>query len=121
MTDQTTTKELTPPELLYARFSNGDVDGMLALLTSDVEWVNEPKGEHVEGKVALRAHWERQWNAAKIELSPVDIAPTDSGVLVVVQERVSTHSGKVLFEGRVGHAYTIRDGLIARCDIVDAP
>lgn len=104
---------------LYDRFNAKDIDLVFANLHENVEWVNEPKGVHVRGIRDLKTQWLQQWDAVAIHLTPKRIQNLNEGTLVHVQEVLTTHSGKQFFDGLVGHLYQFRDGLIARCDIVD--
>ena len=104
----------------YDRFNARNIDGMVELLHPDVEWVNEPKGEYTQGKEKLHAAWSKLELVANIHFDIVGITPSDKGMLVIVQEKIWKPEDKLIFDGPVGHDYTILDGKIRRCDIVDA-
>lgn len=104
---------------LYERFNARDIESLLELLQPDVEWVNEPKESHVCGVDELRGHWTRQKNAARVHFDIVSSTPGEKGAFVVVQEKVWVND-ELIFDGPVGHDFTVRDGKIVRCDIVDA-
>ena len=105
-------------EALYSRFANRDIEAMLELIRKDVEWVNEPKDIHIRGKEQLRSVWMNPNPAAKVQFDILSVEPNADGMLVTVQEKVWM-DGELIFDGPVGHRYTVRDGLVARCDIVD--
>ena len=105
---------------LYERFNAGDIDGVVELLRPNVAWVNEPKGQYIQGKEKLHAIWSEQGKVAKIHFEIISVTPRDKGMFVVVREKVWKLLDELIFDGPVGHDYTILDGKIARCDIVDA-
>ncbi len=105
-------------QAMYGRFAEKDVEGMLEFIHADVEWVNEPKGMHIRGKDALRKAWTNPNPAARVQLDISDVQQLPAGMLVTVQEKVWIDD-EMVFDGPVGHKYTLRDGKIARCDIVD--
>ncbi|MEH2002434.1 MAG: nuclear transport factor 2 family protein [Nostoc sp.] len=45
----------------YAAFNARDIDSVLALMHSDVEWANGMEGGYVRGHQAVRDYWTRQW------------------------------------------------------------
>ncbi len=105
---------------LYERFNARDVDGIFELLHAEVEWVNEPKDIHVHGLDELHVVWTRQKGTAIVHFDVTSVTPKENGFFVVVQEKVWTHEKELLFDGPVGHDYTLKEEKIIRCDIVDA-
>lgn len=105
---------------LYERFNVGDIDRMVELLHPDIEWVNEPKDQYTQGKESLHAAWSQIGKIAKVHFDIVSSTPTEKGMFVVVQEKIWKPEDELIFDGPVGHDYTILDGKIRRCDIVDA-
>ena len=105
-------------EALYGRFAIRDIEAMLELIRDDVEWVNEPKDIHIKGKEQLRSVWANPDPAVEVQFDILKVAAETNGMLVTVQEKV-WKEGELVFDGPVGHRYTVLEGLIARCDIVD--
>lgn len=104
---------------LYERFNARDVEAVLAAMQPDVEWANSTEGGHLVGHDAVRAYWTRQW----AEIAPILIPETFStdGLGRVVIEgrlRVRDRAGTLLADGRVRHAYTFKDGLVQRMDVL---
>jgi hypothetical protein len=104
---------------LYERFNARDVEAVLAAMQPDVAWANSTQGGHLVGHDAVRDHWVAQW----AEIAPILIPEqfsTDALDRVVIEGRlrVRDKSGVLVADGRVKHAYTFRDGLVQRMDIV---
>lgn len=104
---------------LYERFNARDVDAVLAAMQPDVEWGNSTQGGHLVGHDAVRAYWTGQW----AEIAPILIPETfttDALGRVVIEGRlrVRDRSGTLLADGRVKHAYTFKDGLVQRMDVL---
>jgi ketosteroid isomerase-like protein len=105
-------------ERVYAAFNARDLDAALAIMHPDVDWPNGWEGGRVEGREAVRDYWTRQF--ASIDSHVVPQAFTESGdrVAVTVHQVVRDLDGNVLSDGMIKHVYTLRDGLVARMDIV---
>src|SRR3954470_14863043 len=104
---------------VYAAFNARDADGALALMHEDVDWPNGWQGGRVRGREAGRAYWARPWRGIDSTRQPVDHTVAGDRVAVTVHQRVRDLEGNVLSEGRTSHVYTLRDGLVARMDIVN--
>jgi ketosteroid isomerase-like protein len=104
----------------YAAFNKRDIDGVLVLMRPDVDWPNGMEGGRVQGHAEVRAYWLRQWGAIDPHVEPVNMEDDETGNTVVdVQQVIRDLSGKVLMNRIVQHVYTIRDGLIARMEIIE--
>jgi ketosteroid isomerase-like protein len=104
---------------VYADFNARDIDAVLAMMTPDVDWPNGWEGGRVHGHDAVRDYWTRQWAAIDSSVEPVGFTEAEDGrIAVEVQQTVKDLDGNVLSEGLVSHVYTLRDGLVARMDIV---
>ena len=106
---------------LYERFNARDVEAVLAAMHPDVEWANSTEGGHLVGHDAVRAYWTRQW----AEIAPIMIPEKFSidglgRVVIDGRLRVRDRSGALLADGRVKHAYTIKDGLVQRMDVLSS-
>ncbi len=103
----------------YDAFNARDIEAALALMHDDVDWPNGMEGGRELGKDAVRAYWTRQFTMIDSHVEPVGFTEAADGrVAVAVQQTVRDLDGKVLSEGLVTHVYTLRDGLVARMDIV---
>ena len=104
---------------VYTAFNARDIDGALALLHEDVDWPNGWQGGRLHGRQAVRDYWTRQWSEIDSTVEPVDHTVSGERVAVTVHQVVKDLEGNVLSEGRTSHVYTLRDGLVARMDIVN--
>jgi hypothetical protein len=114
-------------ERLYERFNARDIDGVMAWLTDDVAWANGMDGGHEHGHAAVRDYWTRQWAMISPHVEPVGFHRAPDGAIVAeVIQTIRDLEGRPL-EGQahglkdktVGHAFTFRDGKVARFDIRD--
>jgi ketosteroid isomerase-like protein len=116
---------LSEEELLrraYAAFNARDIDGALALMHPDVDWPNGMEGGRERGHAAVRAYWTRQFGMIDSHVEPERFeVDADGRIVVEVHQAVRDLEGAVLTEGRVRHAYTFRDDLVARMDIEAGP
>src|SRR4051794_19734010 len=109
-------------ERFYAAFNARDIDAVLAGLAPDVDWPNGWEGGRVHGHDAVRDYWTRQFAAIDSRVDPVGYTTGEEGrVQVVVHQVVRDLAGTVLSDGHVTHAYTLRDGLVTRMDILPSP
>ncbi len=103
----------------YDAFNARDIEGALALMHEDVEWANGMDGGYEHGHAAVRAYWTRQWGLIDPHVDPLGFTAQDDGrVAVDVHAVVRDLEGATISDGRVIHVYTLRDGLVARMDIV---
>jgi hypothetical protein len=102
----------------YTAFNARDIDGVLALMSDDVNWPKASEGGRAIGKEEIRAYWTRQWKEFDPHVEPVEILDKGAGkVHVCVHQFVKNLAGDVLADGEVWHVYTIADGQIKRMDI----
>jgi hypothetical protein len=117
----------TPPEkelllAAYVAFNARDIDAALALMTDDVAWPRAFKGGFVCGPEEVRAYWTEQWSEIDPTVEPVSFHTEDSeSILVVVDQVVRDLADGLLASGRVLHRFTLKDGLIQRMEVVEAP
>lgn len=106
-------------EQAYAAFNARDIEAALELMHPDVDWPNGMEGGRVAGRDAVRDYWTRQFQMIDSHVDPVSFTEADDGrIAVAVRQTVRDLDGKVLSEGLVTHVYTLRDGRVARMDIV---
>ena len=103
----------------YRHFNVRDIDGVLRLMCSDVDWPNGMEGGWVHGREAVRAYWTRQWLAVDPHVAPEGFEEEDGRTVVTVKQVVRDLTGKVLMDRMVEHVYTMEDGLIRRMEIRD--
>jgi hypothetical protein len=105
----------------YAAFNNRDIDSVLRLMHTEVDWPNGMEGGRMQGHGAIRSYWERQWTVINPRVDPVSFTTDRLGRTVVeVHQVVRDLAGHVLADRNIQHVYGFRDGLIARMDIVEA-
>lgn len=104
---------------LYSRFNDRDTDRLTQLLHPDATWINASKNLRLHGVAEILSHWRDYWRVVAIELTPVSIRPVSSGFSVHVRERIVSRSGEQVFDGPVGHVFTVQDGLVTCCLILD--
>jgi hypothetical protein len=104
----------------YAAFNARDIDSALALMHPDVDWPNGMEGGREVGHDAVRAYWKRQFLVVASHVEPLSFEHDAQGRVVVrVHQVVRSVCGEPVSEREVQHAYTVRDGLIERMDILD--
>ncbi len=109
--------ELALLESAYEAFNARDIDAVLSLLQQDVDWPNAMEGRREHGHEAVRAYWTRQFALVRSHVEPIGFDREEGIVVVHVHQVVRDLEGGLLSDSFVRHAYTFRDGLIARMDI----
>jgi ketosteroid isomerase-like protein len=104
----------------YAAFNERDIESAVALMREDVDWPNGMEGGRVHGRGAVRAYWTRQFGMIDSHVEPEDFVRAGGRVEVRVHQVVRDLAGTILSDGYVRHAYTLRDGVVARMDIEEA-
>jgi hypothetical protein len=104
----------------YAAFNRRDVDGVLALMSENVDWPRVSEGGRVVGKEGIRAYWARQWAEFNPNVEPIDVTDRGAGrIEVKVHQLVRNLKGDIISDQTLLHVYTIANGLIERMDIVE--
>jgi ketosteroid isomerase-like protein len=102
----------------YAAFNRREIESVLALMHSNVDWPNGMEGGRVLGKAAVREYWKRQFEVLDSRVEPQGFATeADGRIAVQVHQVVHDKSGKLLADQMVQHVYELRDGLIASMEI----
>lgn len=102
----------------YSAFNQRNIDGVLALMSGDVNWPRASEGGRAIGKEEIRAYWTRQWQEFDPHVEPLEIIDREDGRTEVrVHQLVKSVGGEVLLDTEVWHIYTIANGLIERMDI----
>jgi hypothetical protein len=103
----------------YDAFNARDIDAALALMHPEVDWPNGFEGGREHGHEAVRAYWTRQWAQVDSHVDPLSFTEAPDGrVIVDVHQTIRELDGTLRGEAQVTHVYTVRDGLVARMDIV---
>ena len=106
----------------YTAFNARDIDAALALMTPDVAWPKAFKGGFVRGPEEVRAYWTEQWSEIDPHVEPVAFHPEEAGgILVEVHQVVRDLAGSVLADERVGHRFTLAQGLILKMEVGPLP
>lgn len=102
----------------YTAFNARNIDAVLQVMHSDVNWPNGWEGGYVIGHDEVRSYWTRQWNEIDPIVEPVTFKEIEHGQIdVEVHQIAKDLQGNVLFDGIVRHIYTIEDGLIKSMEI----
>ncbi len=106
----------------YAAFNARDIDAALVNMAPDVAWPKAFKGGFAHGHEGVRAYWTEQWSEIDPHVEPVAFHPEDAGqILVDVHQVVRNLAGDTFADSRVGHRFTIADGLIQTMEVCPPP
>jgi len=102
---------------VYAAFGRGDMQGLLALLAEDIEWITPGEGWPLAGTYRGRAGVADllQKASGMLEISffePREFVAQGDRVLVVGFERGRGKATNRTFEGHWVHAFTVRNGKV---------
>src|SRR5690242_13642573 len=90
-------------QAMYAAFNRRDADGVLAMMTNDVDWPNAWKGGRVVGREAVRDYWSAQWAEIDPHVEPLSVTErADGSLAVAVRQVVRSLSGELVSDGQVG-------------------
>ncbi len=104
----------------YAAYNAQDADGLLALVSDDVDWP-DGAGGRLRGRAELHAYWTEQWTRTRTHDEPLGFEDVDDGRTAVrLHQVVRALDGSVLSTGDFVYLFRIEDGLIRRLD-VDGP
>lgn len=102
----------------YSAFNRRDVEGVLALMSENVDWPKASEGGRVVGKQEIRAYWRRQWEEFDPHVEPIEMTELEAGRIDVrVHQVVKNLNGDILSDQTLVHVFTITNGLIERMDI----
>jgi ketosteroid isomerase-like protein len=103
---------------LYDAFNRRDADGVLAMMSEDVDWPNAWKGGRLVGREAVRDYWIAQWAEIDPHVEPRSVTERiDGSLAVTVRQVVHTHDAELLSDGDVVHVYRLRNGLISSMEV----
>jgi hypothetical protein len=102
----------------YSAFNQRNIDGVLALMSENVNWPRASEGGRAVGKEEIRAYWTRQWQEFDPHVEPLEVIDREGGKTEVrVHQLVKSLGGEVLSDSEVWHVYTIANGRIERMDL----
>ncbi|HEY4327201.1 MAG TPA: nuclear transport factor 2 family protein [Mucilaginibacter sp.] len=102
----------------YTAFNKRDIDAVLSLFHTEVDWPNGWEGGYVHGHSEVRDYWTRQWNELNPTVTPVSFKELENDMLEVeVKQVVKDLNGQLLFDGIVYHTYQFDNGFIKRMEI----
>jgi ketosteroid isomerase-like protein len=104
----------------YRAFNARDIDAVLELMHSDVDWPNAWEGGRVQGREAVREYWTRQFAAIDGRVEPEGFTEEPDGSVTVDVHQVvrDAQTGNLLEDRRVRHRYQLEEGLIVRMDVL---
>ena len=103
---------------VYAAFNRREIETVLALMHSNVDWPNGMEGGRVLGTAGVRNYWTRQFGVLDPRVEPQNFTTeADGRIAVDVHQVVHDKAGKLLADRMVQHVYEIRDGLIQSMEI----
>jgi ketosteroid isomerase-like protein len=115
---QASAAEIELLRTVYAAFNRREIDDVLALMDSDVDWPNGWEGGRVLGKAAVRDYWTRQFKAIDPHVEPKGFTvEADGRIAVEVHQVVRDRSGQLVVDQMIQHVYEVRDGLIRSMEI----
>ena len=87
---------------IYRQFNARDIDSILIQMDKNVHWPNGWEGGYVDGHIALRDYWTRQWREIDPFVEQVKITIKQDGIVEVeVYQLVKDKAGNKIFEGKV--------------------
>ena len=106
-------------EELYRAYNDRDIDTVLKHLAPGVDWPNTKTGERIEGREAVRAYWQQQWQESDPTVEPMRINFTPDGTAHVrVDQMVRSLAGEILQNLQVEHVFEFEGPFISRLTIV---
>jgi ketosteroid isomerase-like protein len=115
---QAVSSEIELLHRVYAAFNRRDIESVLAMMHSDVDWPNGMEGGRVLGTAAVKDYWKRQFETLDPHVEPKNFkAEADGRIAVDVYQIVRDKAGKLLVDQMIQHVYQIRDGLIRGMEI----
>jgi ketosteroid isomerase-like protein len=103
----------------YRAFNERNIEAALALMHPEVDWPNAWEGGRVAGREAVRAYWERQFEAISSTVEPLRMRREEDGAISVLVHQLvrDAGSGEVVADSRVVHRWQFEDGLVVRMDV----
>jgi ketosteroid isomerase-like protein len=104
----------------YRAFNARDISRAIELMHPDVDWPNAWEGGRAVGHAAVVDYWTRQFSVIWSNVEPEGFAEEPDGSITVDVHQVvrDAQTGELLSDSRVRHRYRMKDGLIARMDVL---
>jgi SnoaL-like protein len=103
---------------LYGAFNRRELDGVLVMLSDEVDWPNAWKGGRLAVREAVRDYRTAQWAEIDPHVEPLSVTERAGGRLAVaVRQVVRSADGRLLGDAEVVHVYRLDDGLIRPMDV----
>lgn len=103
----------------FEAYNRRDFPTFSAMLHDEVDWPDQIQGGRLVGVEAMRDHWAANDAVIQVEVTPIIFTPRPNGqVEVRVNQVVRSLAGSLWSDLMVRQLYTLRDGLIARMDIL---
>ncbi len=105
----------------YAAFNVRDIDAAIDLMHPEVDWPNAWEGGRVQGRAAVRAYWERQFEAVSSQVEPERFSHEADGSIAVDVHQVvhDAKTGELLSDSHVRHVYRLDGDLVVRMDVIE--
>ena len=102
----------------YSAFNSRDIDAALSTFHTNVDWPKAFEGGYVNGHAEVKAYWTRQWTEINGIVEPIKITIRENGTYeVTVHQLVKDLEGKILFDGKIKHIFTVQENMLRRMDI----
>jgi hypothetical protein len=107
----------------YRAFNARDIGAAIELTDPAVDWPNAWEGGRVVGRAAVRDYWNRQFASIASKVEPEGFTEEADGSITVDVHQVvhDARTGDLLSDSRVRHRYRLKDGLVARMDLLESP
>lgn len=103
----------------YDAYNRQDVEGLLALVTEDVDWPDGAGPDRLHGRGAVRRYWTQQWKTAALTHDePVGFATHDDGRTAVrIRQVIRQPTGSIVSTGTFVHLHRLDGDRIATLEI----
>lgn len=109
------TERITLLRQAYRLFADRDIDGLLAMMTDDVEWPDVARGAILRGKEAIRPYWEGQFAVSDPQVTPTAFDEAGDDIVVAIEQRILDLDGQPLAPPAVVfHRFTFEGTLVRR-------
>lgn len=100
-----------------AAFNAQDADGLLALVSDDVDWP-DGTGARLHGRARLHDYWTQQWTRTRTRDEVTGVDDFDDGRIAVrLRQVVRALDGSTVSTGTFVYVFGFEGGLIQRLDI----
>lgn len=105
---------------LYSAFGDGDIPGILSLLSNDIDWLffgppEIPFAGHYRGHEEVAAFFQKAFDTSEfLVFEPREIIPGLNNALVQGFERVQAKATGRVWETDWAHVFSISDGKIVK-------